>query len=91
LKKKRKIRKHRIDDDDEGVLDMTNPRSIFGLKCVMKLNKEDLSETFINRKKLLFIVAKIEKAWKERKTWKEKKWLKGLKINLWLQNWRDKK
>jgi len=64
MKKKRKIRKQKYDDD--GAIDMTNPRNIFFTEEFLKLDREQKNEIFFNRKKRIAYVKKIDKEWGEK-------------------------
>ncbi|HCL56473.1 MAG TPA: hypothetical protein DHW82_05630 [Spirochaetia bacterium] len=72
MKKKRKIRKHRIDDDDDEVIDMTNPKSIFLLEEFVKLNDEQKTFFMQTNKKAKSFVLTFQKKWEEKCRLKEK-------------------
>ena len=71
MKKKRKIRKQKI-DDDHGVIDMTNPKSIFLLEEFLKLNDEQKTFFMQTNKKAKSFVLTFQKKWEEKCRLKEK-------------------
>ena len=68
MKKKKKL----IECNDDGAIDMTDPRNIFLTEEFSKLSREQKREIFFNREKRLDFVKKIDKDWEEQCELKEK-------------------